>query len=355
MNTPEQQSSEIILLQLISVAWSKKAVILVIGVAAAILGSIYELTRPSVATVSVTVAPADISRTVEVKKLNNFLYEMARPSMLWAYGDTFAGYPKEIASLYLRLPEIGEDEFKGHFETIIAERDGIETSWNSVVTENPAGSDYGYLMIPSVGSARLLVTGPKADTAEQLARDLVSKISEDIRQLTLREIDSEVAFATGQLDKYVILLKQIRGLSQEVSRSTRTKILAAQERLLASAEQQAGTEQDTSATRRSMLAFLSLLEGFRADNSIGMQTVFITNEIVRLEAMDIPRKVRALMAETPLAADSKLSVARITQVTRQSARFPFSMSLLGGLAGLFIALSYVVFGHFIRSSISKTS
>ena len=352
MNTPEQQSSEIILLQLLSVVWSKRVVILVIGVAAAFLGSIYEMTRPSVATVSVTFAPVEISKTVEAKAFNRSITEMTRPSMLWAYGDTFGEYPKEIANPTLRLPGIDEDEFKGHFETILGDRDGIETSWNSIVTDNPAGSDYGYLMIPSVGSARLLVTGPKADTAEQLARDLVGEISEDVRELALIEIDSEIAFGIAQLDKYVILLKQIRDLSQEVSRSTRTKILEAQERLLASAEPQAGTGQDTSATTRSMLAFLTILEGVHADKKMGLQTEFIANEIARLEAIDIPGDVRDLLAETPLASDTKLSLARITQVTRQSARFPLSMSLLAGLSGLFIALSYVVFGHFIGRSMS---
>ena len=352
MNKPEQKSSEIILLQLLSVVWSKKVVILVIGVAAAFLGSIYEMTRPSVAKVSVTFAPADISRTVEVKTFNNSVSEMARPSMLWAYGDMFGEYPKEIAHLNLILPGIGKDEFKRHFETILADMDGIETFWNSIVTDNAAGSDYSYLMIPSVGSARLLVTGPKADTAEQLARDLVGEISEDVRERALMQIDSEVALGTAQLDEYISLLKQIRDLHKEVSRSTWTEILEAQERLLASAEPQAGTEQDASATTRSILAFMTILEGIHADKKMGLQTVFIANEIARLEAIDIPGDVRDLLAETPLASDTKLSVARITQVTRQSARFPLSMSLLAGLAGLFIALSYVVFGHFIRRPMS---
>ena len=128
------------------------------------------------------------------------------------------------------------------------------------------------LMIPSVGSARLLVTGPKADTAEQLARDLVDKISDDIRELALMEIDSEIAFGMAQLEKYVIRLKQIRDLSQEVSRSTRTESLEAQKRLLASVEPQAGTEQDASATTRSMLAFMTILEGIRADKKMGLQS-----------------------------------------------------------------------------------
>lgn len=354
MGTHERQKSEIALIELLSVIWSRKAIVLTIGLISAVLGAVYEMTKPSVAKISLTLAPADISKTMEVKAFNASVADLSSPSMLWAYGDVFAKFPTNITELKLALPTIEEDEFEDHFALILADREGIQTSWNTVAANTSAGSDYQYLVVPSLSSARLVVTGPKVETAEQLARSLAATISEGVAERTIVEFDNIIETGIAKLENNIILLNEINDLIQEANRSSWAEVMEAQKRTLADASSQVETEAGSFTASKTMLALLNIQESFHLYKELEVQSAFLAKEIARLESMDIQQEVRALLAETPLVTDAQRTAVEIKHFSRQAAKFPFSMSLLAGLAGLFVGLTYVIFGHFIRRPTSGT-